>query len=95
MVRRDKDQEPALVSYIVPDITKWQERKSVEETMEMVGDSSMIGLLKRFQPLCDDVKDYLSNKLASYAIPTVFVPLLRMPLNPNGKIDKVAQDSHT
>ncbi|KAJ3270536.1 large subunit of alpha-aminoadipate reductase [Terramyces sp. JEL0728] len=37
-----------------------------------------------------DVRDYLKQKLPSYAIPSVFVPLTRMPLTPNGKIDKNA-----
>ncbi|KAI8906331.1 hypothetical protein EDD86DRAFT_210399 [Gorgonomyces haynaldii] len=37
-----------------------------------------------------DVREYLKQKLPSYAIPTVFVPLVRMPLTPNGKVDKNA-----
>lgn len=54
----------------------------------------MAGLLKRFRPLCDDVKDHLRKSLPAYMIPSVLVPLLRMPLNPNGKVDKVAQNSN-
>ena len=34
------------------------------------------------------IREYLKQKLPSYAIPTVFVPLVRMPLTPNGKVDK-------
>ncbi|KAJ3001000.1 large subunit of alpha-aminoadipate reductase [Globomyces sp. JEL0801] len=37
-----------------------------------------------------DVRNYLKQKLPTYAIPSVFVPLKRMPLTPNGKIDKNA-----
>lgn len=37
-----------------------------------------------------DIRTYLKQKLPSYAIPSVFVPLTRMPLTPNGKIDKNA-----
>ena len=37
-----------------------------------------------------DIRNYLKQKLATYAIPSVFVPLTRMPLTPNGKIDKNA-----
>lgn len=37
-----------------------------------------------------DIRNYLKQKLPSYAIPSVFVPLTRMPLTPNGKIDKNA-----
>ena len=36
------------------------------------------------------MKAHLKQKLPHYAVPTVFVPLSRMPLNPNGKIDKPA-----
>ena len=50
----------------------------------------MVGLLKRFRALRDDLRGYLKTKLPAYAVPTVFVPLRRMPLNPNGKIDKPA-----
>ncbi len=37
-----------------------------------------------------DIRNYLKQKLPSYAIPSVFVPLTRMPLTPNGKIDRNA-----
>ncbi|KAJ3386880.1 large subunit of alpha-aminoadipate reductase [Lobulomyces angularis] len=40
--------------------------------------------------LLKDIREYLKLKLPSYAVPTVFVPLTRMPLTPNGKIDKNA-----
>ena len=50
----------------------------------------MAGMLKRFRPLCEDAKNHLRQKVPHYAVPTVFVPLSRMPLNPNGKIDKPA-----
>lgn len=40
--------------------------------------------------LIKDIRSYLKQKLPSYAIPSVFVPLTRMPLTPNGKIDKNA-----
>jgi L-aminoadipate-semialdehyde dehydrogenase len=34
------------------------------------------------------IRDFLKTKLPGYAIPADFVALERMPLNPNGKIDK-------
>ncbi|TPX41142.1 hypothetical protein SeMB42_g05706 [Synchytrium endobioticum] len=40
--------------------------------------------------LISDIREYLKNKLPTYAVPTVFVPLARMPLTPNGKVDKNA-----
>ncbi|KAJ3145502.1 large subunit of alpha-aminoadipate reductase [Geranomyces michiganensis] len=67
LIRRDKDEEKVLISYIVPN------------------DSSKdLGLLIRA------VREHLKSKLASYAVPGVIVPLKRMPLTPNGKVDKNA-----
>jgi len=37
-----------------------------------------------------DIRKWLRQKLPSYSIPSVFVPLSRMPLTPNGKVDKNA-----
>lgn len=44
----------------------------------------------RFRPLQDEVRQHLKGKLPAYAVPTIFVPLSRLPLNPNGKVDKPA-----
>lgn len=62
--------------------------------------------LRRYRRLIKDIREYLKTKLPSYSIPSgaslspwcdahsdvliVFVPLVRMPLNPNGKVDKPA-----
>ena len=40
--------------------------------------------------LIKDIRDFLRQKMPSYAVPSVFVPLTKMPLTPNGKIDKNA-----
>ncbi|KAF1991523.1 alpha-aminoadipate reductase [Aulographum hederae CBS 113979] len=90
LVRRDKNEEPTLVSYIVPDIKMWYEWLSEKNLSEITKDDTMIGMLKRFRPLRDDVRDHLKKKLPTYAVPTVIVPLIRFPLNPNGKVDKPA-----
>ncbi|WEW60813.1 large subunit of alpha-aminoadipate reductase [Emydomyces testavorans] len=90
LVRRDKFEEPTLVSYIVPQMGKWAswlEEKALKDDDSADG---MVGMLRRFRPLREDAKDYLRGKLPSYAVPTVIIPLKRMPLNPNGKIDKPA-----
>ena len=50
----------------------------------------MAGMLKRFRPLQSELRDYLKTKLPNYAVPTHFIPLERLPLNPNGKVDKPA-----
>ncbi|KAF2433270.1 L-aminoadipate-semialdehyde dehydrogenase large subunit [Tothia fuscella] len=92
MVRRDKDEEPNLVSYFVPDKNKWENwiREKGKNELLIPGSDSMEDLLKRFETLRQDIRDYLKTKLPAYAVPTVLVPLVQMPLNPNGKVDKRA-----
>ncbi|CBF81555.1 hypothetical protein AN5610.2 [Aspergillus nidulans FGSC A4] len=90
LVRRDKFEEPTLVSYFVPNMNKWAswlEEKGLKDDDSAEG---MVGMLRRFRPLRDDARELLRSKLPTYAVPTVFIPLKRMPLNPNGKIDKPA-----
>ncbi|KAI9098595.1 hypothetical protein DFS34DRAFT_78758 [Phlyctochytrium arcticum] len=67
LVRRDKDEEKTLVSYIVP----------LEQEVDV-------------RAWIKDVRAYLKQKLPAYAVPTVIFPLKRMPLTPNGKVDKNA-----
>ncbi|KAI4141088.1 MAG: hypothetical protein L6R39_005509, partial [Caloplaca ligustica] len=91
LLRRDKDEEHTLVTYIVPNMRQWEiwlDERDIHDDAE--SDDSVLGLLKRFKALRDSLKDYLKTKLPSYAIPSVILPLRRMPLNPNGKIDKPA-----
>jgi L-aminoadipate-semialdehyde dehydrogenase len=38
--------------------------------------------------LIKNIKTYLRGKLPSYSVPSVIVPLAKLPLNPNGKVDK-------
>ena len=86
-----RDEEPILVTYLVPNLKQWRiwlDERGLCDISE--NDESMSGLLKRFQALRSDLRDYLKTKLPTYAVPTVFLPLRRMPLNPNGKIDKPA-----
>ena len=91
LVRRNKDEEKLLVSYIVPDVRNWPEwLEQNDKKDDKSGGDDMFGLLRRFWPLADDVKKFLRTKLQSAAIPEVVVPLQKFPLNPNGKKDKPA-----
>lgn len=90
LVRRDKDEEQTLVSYIVPEMSKWPAWLNEKSMTDDVNDMTMAGMLKRFRILREDARDYLKTKVPSYAVPTVIIPLNGMPLNPNGKIDKPA-----
>jgi L-aminoadipate-semialdehyde dehydrogenase len=87
LVRRDKDEEPTLVSYFVPEISKWQEwvRQKGKSELRPPENNSMEDLLRTFQSLRNDIREYLKTKLPGYAVPTVLVPLIKMPLTPNGK----------
>lgn len=90
LVRRNRDEETTLVSYIVPQMTawlSWLEKRGLKDEPDAEG---MIGLLKRFRPLRDDVREALKTKLPSYSVPSTIIPLRKMPLNPNGKVDKPA-----
>ncbi|KAG9235111.1 hypothetical protein BJ875DRAFT_281560 [Amylocarpus encephaloides] len=90
LVRRNKDEEQTLVSYIVPDMQKWPQWLEQNGLQDDTSETGIQGRLRRFWPLGEDVKKYLRTKLPSYAIPDVLVPLENFPLNPNGKKDKPA-----
>ena len=89
-MRRDKDEEPTLVSYIVPQMKAWSSWLSERGMKDETDAEGMVGLLRRFRPLRDDVRAYLKAKLPAYAVPSTVIPLSKMPLNPNGKISKPA-----
>ncbi|WP_051776054.1 non-ribosomal peptide synthetase [Paenibacillus tyrfis] len=38
----------------------------------------------------NELRQYLSSKLPFYMVPSLFIPLSKMPLTPNGKIDRVS-----
>ncbi|KAL9058797.1 MAG: hypothetical protein Q9162_001521 [Coniocarpon cinnabarinum] len=90
MTRRDKDEEHMLVSYIVPEMSRWPSWLKEHGLTDEEQDSSMPGMLKRFSALRDGVREYLKTKVPVYAVPSIVIPLDRMPLNPNGKVDKPA-----
>lgn len=85
LVRRDKNEEPTLISYIVPKDSP--ELKELKDDVENLDDPIVNGLAA-YGPLIRDIKKYLKSRLATYAIPTIIVPLVKLPLNPNGKVDK-------
>lgn len=89
LVRRDKNEEPTLISYIVPrDLPQLAKfRSTVEGTAEVDDDPIVVGLAQ-YTELIKDIKKHLKTRLATYAIPALVVPLARLPLNPNGKVDK-------
>ncbi|KAK1218376.1 large subunit of alpha-aminoadipate reductase [Marasmius sp. AFHP31] len=87
LVRRDKDEEKVLVSYFVP--VTGVEVSEVESDGEEEKGGVVVGI-RKYRRLIKELREYLKKKLPSYSVPSLFVPLPRMPLNPNGKIDKPA-----
>ncbi|KAI0777235.1 alpha-aminoadipate reductase Lys1p [Trametes elegans] len=89
LVRRDKDEEKILVTYFVP-----VSGPALDEYVSDVGDEGdekgLVSGMRKYRRLIREIREYLKKKLPSYSVPTLFVPLKRMPLNPNGKIDKPA-----
>lgn len=90
LVRRNKDEEQTLVSYIVPDMQEWDKWLEQTGVHDDTSGHGLQGRLRRFWPLGDHVKKYLKTKLPTYAIPELIIPLDKFPLNPNGKKDKLA-----
>jgi L-2-aminoadipate reductase len=90
LVRRNKDEEQTLVSYIVPGMQKWTQWLELKGESDDNSGEGLQGRLRRFWPLGDDIKKYLKTKLPIYAILEVIIPLEKFPLNPNGKKDKPA-----
>ncbi|TVY36318.1 L-2-aminoadipate reductase large subunit [Lachnellula subtilissima] len=92
LVRRDKDEEPKLVSYIVPEMKQWPEWLKVRGLEEVEDEGIDIGPTKfypkRFRRIQTEVRDHLKTRLPVYAVPTLFIVLDKLPLNPNGKVDK-------
>ncbi|ODV93836.1 hypothetical protein PACTADRAFT_51586 [Pachysolen tannophilus NRRL Y-2460] len=82
LVRRDKSEEPILISYFVP------KTSIAPEDIVSEIDDPIVKNIVTYQSLIKNIRDYLKKKLASYAIPTLIIPLAKLPLNPNGKVDK-------
>ena len=97
LVRRDKNEEQTLVSYFVPianqELHPFMSSADEEEDDTDLADANVgkaVFSRRRYRRLIRDIRDYLKAKLPTYAVPSVFVVLRRMPLTPNGKIDKNA-----
>ncbi|OAX80970.1 L-aminoadipate-semialdehyde dehydrogenase [Emergomyces africanus] len=92
LVRRDRYEEPTLASYIVPELKEWPQwlkdrgLEDIEDEGTDVGPAIIYN--KRFRRMQTEVRDHLKDRLPSYAVPSIFIVLNKLPLNPNGKVDK-------
>ncbi|KAI2634540.1 putative aminoadipate protein [Xylaria nigripes] len=92
LVRRDRNEEQTLVSYIVPEAAEWRRLLS-SRGMDDIEDSgiemgSVIVYQKKYRMMQQEVRDHLKTRLPAYAVPTIYIVLNKLPLNPNGKVDK-------
>ncbi|CEP61522.1 L-aminoadipate-semialdehyde dehydrogenase LALA0_S03e04742g [Lachancea lanzarotensis] len=89
LVRRNADNEPTLITFMVPRFDKGDELSNFEsEISDEVSKDAVVNGLVKYRLLAQDIKIGLKKRLASYAIPTIIVVLAKLPLNPNGKVDK-------
>lgn len=92
LVRRDKNEEPTLVSYIVPELNYWPQFLQSQGLEDIEDEGTDIGptkvFFKRFRRMQTEVRDHLKGRLPAYAVPTTYIVLDKLPLNPNGKVDK-------
>lgn len=76
------------MSYVVPDMKEWTSWLEKTGQADDTEDDTMVGMLKRFRLLREDVRAALRTKLPSYAVPSVLIPLRKLPLTPNYKVDR-------
>ena len=92
LVRRDRNEEQKLVSYIVPELNewpKWLHARGLDDNDDEGIDAGAVKMyMKRFRIMQDEVRDHLKDRLAAHSVPTVYIFLDKQPLNPNGKVDK-------
>ncbi|PGG98527.1 L-aminoadipate-semialdehyde dehydrogenase [Helicocarpus griseus UAMH5409] len=92
LVRRDRYEEPTLASYIVPELKEWPQWLQARGLEDIEDEGTDFGpaiiYTKRFRRMQTEVRDHLKGRLPNYAVPTIFIVLNKLPLNPNGKVDK-------
>jgi len=85
LVRRNMNEEATLVTYFVPESHRWfqhLDQQADKHTLEQhLLEETMAGMLRRFKSLSENCKQFLATKVPQYAVPTMFIPLARMPLS--------------
>ncbi|RSL68318.1 hypothetical protein CEP54_002813 [Fusarium duplospermum] len=73
LVRRDRNEEPTL------------NHEDIED--EGVEIRPTVVYLKRFRRMQAEVRDHLKSRLPAHSVPSIYIMLQKLPLNPNGKVD--------
>ncbi|KAI1822510.1 alpha-aminoadipate reductase [Xylaria intraflava] len=91
LVRRDRNEEPTLISYIVPEISEWKRWLEVQNYEDIEDEGVKMGscviYFKRFRRMQAEVRDHLKTCLPAHSVPSIYIVLQKLPLNPNGKVD--------
>ncbi|KAI9175701.1 large subunit of alpha-aminoadipate reductase [Blastocladiella emersonii ATCC 22665] len=85
LVRRDKDEEQTLVSYLV-----LHDEAAEDGAPVAAGSRVRYAVPASYAETAKAIREFLRSKLPAYAVPAVLCPLRHLPLTPNGKIDKNA-----
>ena len=92
LVRRDRNEEPKLVSYIVPEFKEWPDWLKARNLEDVEDAGTEFGPVRiyfqKFRRIQTEIRDHLKDRLPIYAVPAIFIILDKLPLNPNGKVDK-------
>ncbi|KAI1803549.1 large subunit of L-aminoadipate-semialdehyde dehydrogenase [Daldinia bambusicola] len=92
LVRRDRNEEPTLVSYLVPEAAEWRRWIASRGIEEVEDEGVEMGptrvFLKKYRSMETEVRDHLKSRLPAYSVPSIYIVLEKLPLNPNGKVDK-------
>lgn len=76
LVRRDKDEEKMLVSYVVPlegpglDGFASEDGVGEEEEEQQQGGGALVAGMRRYRRLIKHIREYLKTKLPSYSVPS-------------------------
>ncbi|KAI1324495.1 alpha-aminoadipate reductase [Xylariaceae sp. FL0255] len=91
LVRRDRNEEPTLISYVVPEISEWKRWLKTQDLEDIEDDGVEMGpcviYFKRFRRMQAEVRDHLKSRLPAHSVPSIYIVLQKLPLNPNGKVD--------
>lgn len=70
LVRRDKDEEPTLVSYIVPQQNNELADLLTDGDDDPDAQDELVKGLRKYRKLIRNIREHLKGKLPAYAVPT-------------------------
>ncbi len=97
IAREDTPGDKRLVAYVVEKPTADSEQR-VADSRQPIADSTTPSAdhsqdespITNYQLLITDLRQHVKSKLPDYMVPSAFVRLEGLPLNPNGKVDRGA-----